>query len=113
MLIALKTGVFKTISEVPLPISLHDLEIVSAEIVTATNKKILLCLCYHLQSDANCAILFKAFLDFTCDIFENIVIWGNFNFAKIPWDVPYCALCTKEMLFVDALNDPLFNTTKS
>ena len=105
VLIALKTEVFKSVREVSLLENLQDLEIVSATVTTATDQKILFCSCYRPESDAKWATLFNNFLDFACDKFENIVICGDFNFAKIPWDAPDCASGTKELLFVDSLND--------
>lgn len=87
----LKDRVFQ---EVTLPVDLHELEIVSAVVTTATGQKILFCSCYHPDSDTSWAVLFDNFLDFACDKFESMLICSDFHLPKIPWDTPDCVVGT-------------------
>ena len=83
VLIAAKANSFKSMQEyVPDAENLEDLELVCAEM-----KK------------------FNIFLDHASETYENMVIGGDLNLCKIPWDSLENTRGTKEVAFVEILND--------
>jgi exonuclease III len=107
VLIAVKTDSFKTIKEFsPDGEDLQELEIVSTEFRTVTNKKILYCCCYLPPGDDQCWMdRFKTYLQTICDLYENIIIAGDFNLPNIHWDTMENTTGVNELVFVRLLND--------
>ena len=107
VLIAVKTDSFKTIKEFsPDGEDLQELEIVSTEFRTVTNKKILYCCCYLPPGDDQCWMdWFKTYLQTICDLYENIIIAGDFNLPNIHWDTMENTTGVNELVFVRLLND--------
>ena len=106
VLIAVKTNSFRAVKQFTPILGTADMEIVSAELTTIFNQKILFCSCYRPpDSDRSWIDSFTAFLDQACDEFSNIVISGDFNLPHIPWESPDSASGVNELSFVDSLND--------
>ena len=75
VLIAIKTDSFKTFEEFSVDREeLQELEVVSTELRTVTDQKILQCCCYR-PPDANQCWMdkFKIYLQTICDLYENTV----------------------------------------
>lgn len=107
VLIAVKTDSFKTVKEFSLDeYDLQELEIVSTELRTMTDKKILYCCCYR-PPDANQCWMdkFKTYLQTICDLYENIIMAGDFNLPNINWDALEITSGVNELVFVELLND--------
>ena len=101
VLIAIKSVVFKS-----LPDHLQELELVSALIITARDRKVLFFSFYRPPDlDLSWVNLFNRFLDLVCEDFDNMVICGDFNYPKIPWEVPDSSRGANEQAFVEALHD--------
>ena len=49
--------------------------------------------------------LFEKFLDETCSRFDNMLICGDLNLPRVPWDCPDSSTGANEQRFVDILND--------
>ena len=49
--------------------------------------------------------LFEKFLDETCSRFDNMLICGDLNLPRVPWDCPDSSIGANEQRFVDILND--------
>ena len=82
--------------------------IVSTEIRTVTNKKIIYCCCYRPPDPDLCWMdKFKTYLQTICDLYENIVIAGDFNLPNIHWETMENTTGVNELFFVHAqlLND--------
>ena len=107
VLIAVKTNSFKTVKEFLLDeYDLQELEIVSTELRTVTDKKILYCCCYR-PPDANQCWMekFKFYLQTVCAHYENIIMAGDFNLPNIHWDTLENTSCVNELVSVELLND--------
>lgn len=107
VLIAIKTDTFKTVKEFSLDREdLQELEIVSTELRTVTNQKILYCCCYRLPDANQCWMYkFKIYLQTICDLYENIIMAGDFNLPNIHWDMMENTSGANELVFVGLLND--------
>jgi hypothetical protein len=107
VLIAIKTETFKSVKEYQPGIEeLQQLEIVSTEVETANNQKLLYCCCYRPpDADLSWTDAFNTFLNHACEQYQNIVISGDFNFPKIQWDEMDKTNSVNELLFVEMLND--------
>ena len=107
VLIAIKTGSFKSVKEFQPDIEeIQQLEIVSTEVRTAHNKKLLYCCCYRPpDADPSWTYAFATFLNHACEQYPNIVICGDFNFPKIQWEEMGKTNGVNEVLFVEMLND--------
>ena len=86
-MIAFKSDLFSSIHEyVP---SVTDLEIVSAVVETDSSQSFLLCSCYRPpNADFSWMDLFEKCLVETCSKFDNMLICGDLNLPKVPWDCP-------------------------
>lgn len=106
VLLAVKTDSFKTMKQYMSAVGTVDIEIVSAELTTISDQKILFCSCYRPpDADQGWVDSFTVFLDQVCDQFNNIVISGDFNLPHIPWESPDSATGANELAFIDNLND--------
>jgi hypothetical protein len=107
VLIAVKTDSFRTVKEFsPDGEDLQKLEIVSTELRTVTNRKILYCCCYRPPDADQCWMdRFKTYLQTICDLYENIIIAGDFNLPNIHWDTMENTTGVNELVFVRLLND--------
>ena len=104
VLIAVKTDSFKSVKEFSHQ-NQEELEIVSTELRTLEDKKILYSCCYRL-SDANSCWMdkFEYFLHIICDQYENAVIAGDFNLPNINWVTMENTTGVNELFFVQMLN---------
>ena len=109
VLIAAKASSFKSMREyVPDSEKLEDLELVCAEMTTFCNKKVSFCSIYwpDPDHDTGCWLeKFNIFLDHASETYENVVIGGNLNLSKISWDSLENTSGTKEVAFLEILND--------
>ena len=109
VLIAAKANSFKSMREyVPDSENLKDLELVCAEMTTFCNKKVLFCSIYwpDPDDDTGCWLeKFNIFLDYASETYENMVIGGDLNLSKISWDSLENTTGTKEVAFLEILND--------
>ena len=107
VLIAVKTTSFKAVKKFVLESEqLQQLEMVSAELTTASDQKILFCSCYRPpDSDSHWIDLFNIFLNQVCDQFDNMVISGDFNLPNISWELIDSCSGVNELAFIDTLND--------
>lgn len=107
VLIGVKTASFKSVKEyLPKSEELQHLEIVSADLVTASNHHLLFCSCYRPpDADPSWMEKFNSFLDQTCDQYRNVVISGDFNLPNISWDTIGSTVGANELSFVEILND--------
>ena len=106
VLIAIKTGSFKSVKEFIVTSSdQQQLEIVSAEVKTAANQTILFCSCYRPPDADLCWMdMFKNFLDQACDQHKNLVISGDFNLPNITWGTTVHASGANDLTFLDLLH---------
>ena len=106
VLIGVKTSSFKNVEQYLVPSNiLQQIEIVSAEITTVHDQRILFSSCYRPpNSSPDWIDVFSSFLDHVCDQFDKIAVPGGFNMTQIPWskesDIPVTA-----DPFVETLND--------
>ena len=106
MLVAIKIAVFKSIREIPLSEHLQDLEVVAASVITSQDRKISFCSFYRPPDMDLCWVnLFKNFLDWVCEDFDNIVICADLNYPKISWDAPDSSRGANGQAFVEVLYD--------
>ena len=112
VLVAIKTDSFKSVKEFsPNGEEFEDLEIVSAELRTVTEKNFLFCCCYRPpNADLGWMDKFKTFLDTICDLYENVVIAGDFNLPNIPWRSIEKAAGINELSFLKLLDDLYIET---
>ena len=103
-LIAVKTDSFKSVKEFSHR-NQEELEIVSTELKTVEDKKILYSCCYR-PSDANLCWMdkFEYFLHTICDQYENVVFAGDFNLPNINWETTENTTGVSELFFVQKLN---------
>lgn len=81
---AVKTNSFRAVKQFTLAVGTVDIEIVSVELITISDQKILFCSCYHPpDADQSWVDSFSVFLDQVCNQFNNIVISGDFNLPHI------------------------------
>ena len=105
--IAIKSVGFKSVRKIPLPDHLQELEVISALITTAQDRKVLFCSFYRPPDlDLSWVNLYNSFLDLVCEDFEKMVICGDFNYPKIPyaWEFPDSSRGANEQAFVVALH---------
>ena len=103
----IKTDSFKTFTEFLVDREeLQELEIVSTELRTVTDQKILQCCCYR-PPDANQCWMdkFKIYLQTICDLYENIITAGDFNLPNIHWNMMENTSGANELVFVGLLKD--------
>ena len=109
VLIAAKDNSFKSMREyVPDSENPEDLELVCAEMTTICNKKVLFSSIYEPDpdNDTGCWLeKFNTFLHHASETSENMVIGGDLNLSKISWDSLENTSCTKEVAFLEILND--------
>ena len=89
----------------------EDLELVCAEMTTICNKKVLFSSIYvpDPDNDTGCWLeKFNTFLHHASETSENMVIGGDLNLSKISWDSLENTSCTKEVAFLEILNDHFF-----
>ena len=88
VLIAVKTDFFKPVKQFSSDkYDLQELEVVSTEVRTVTDKKILYCCCYRPPDAKQCWMdKFKFYLQTICDLYENIIMVSDFNLQNIHWD---------------------------
>ena len=99
-MIAVKSVLFSSKHEyVP---TVTDLEIVSASVETDPSQRFLL---RPPNVDFSWMDLFEKFLDETCSRFDNMLICGDLNLLRVPWDCPDSSIGANEQRFVDILND--------
>ena len=112
VLVAIKTDSFKSVKEFsPNGEEFEDLEIVSAELRTVTDTNFLFCCCYRPpNADLSWMDKFKTFLDTICDLYENVVIAGDFNLPNIPWRSIEKAAGINELSFLMLLDDLYIET---
>ena len=105
VLIAVKTDSFKSVKEFSHQ-NQEELEIVSTELKTLEDKKILYSCCYR-PPDANLCWMdkFEYFLNTICNQYENVVIAGDFNLPNINWETMENTTGVNELFFVQMLND--------
>ena len=83
----------------------EELEIVAAVVVTSQQQKVLICSCYRPpDSTSNWIDTFNTYLSRACDLFDNVVICGDFNLPDISWDNTI-ANKTNGHPFIEVLND--------
>ena len=73
-----------------------------------SSKKVLFCSIYWPDpgNDTGCWLeKFNIFLDHASETYENMVIGGDLNLSKIPWDSLENTSGTKEVAFLEILND--------
>ena len=103
VLLAIKTDSFKSVREV------HQnqyLEIISAEITTSSNSRLLICSCYRPpNADQNWLNNFNHYLNDVCSCYENIILVGDFNMPHISWNSPENTTGAIEISFLDLMND--------
>ena len=88
--------------------NLEDLELVCAEKTTFCNKKVLFCSIYwpDPDNDTSCWLEeFNIFLDHASETYDNMVIGGDLNLPKTSWDSLENTSGTKEVAFLEILND--------
>ena len=103
VLLAIKSDSFKSVREV------HQnqyLEIISAEITTSSNSRLLICSCYRPpNADQNWLNNFNHYLNDVCSCYENIILVGDFNMPHISWNSPENTTGAIEISFLDLMND--------
>jgi exonuclease III len=103
VLLAIKTDSFKSVREV------HQnqyIEIISAEITTSSNSRLLICSCYRPpNADQNWLNNFNHYLNDVCSCYENIILVGDFNMPHISWNSPENTTGAIEISFLDLMND--------
>ena len=105
VLVGIKTNSFCSVKEFSLNSDeMEGLEIVSAILTTASNKRLLFSSCYR-PPDADWMGKFNKFLDHACDQFQNIVISADFNLPNTSWDLTLNTSGVNEVNFIDILND--------
>lgn len=103
VLIAVKTCVFKSVTEYPLAREFQDPEIASVVVTTVSYQRILFCSCYWPpDSDPSWVHLFNIYLDQVCNQFQNMVICGDTNLRNISWDSVDSASSANELPFIEA-----------
>ena len=103
VLLAVKSSSFKCVRKVE-----HDynLEITLAEIITATNMKVLLGTCYRPPNeDHNWMDCFNNLLGNICQNYQHIVLAGDFNFPQISCNSPDTTRGVIGNTFMELLND--------
>ena len=88
--------------------NLEDLELVCTEKTTFCNKKVLFCSIYwpDPDNDTSCWLEeFNIFLDHASETYDNMVIGGDLNLPKTSWDSLENTRGTKEVAFLEILND--------
>ena len=82
----------------------EELEIVAVVVVTS-QQKVLICSCYRPPDfTSNWIDTFNTYLSRACDLFDNVVICGDFNLPDISWDNTI-ANKTNGHPFIEVLND--------
>lgn len=111
ILIAVKANSLISMREyVPDSENLENLELVCTEMTTFCNKKVLFCSIYwpDPDDDIGCWLeKFNIFLDHASETYDNMVIGGDLNLSKISWDSLENIRGTKEVVFLEILNDHL------
>ena len=96
--------------------NLWDLELVCAEMTTFCNKQVLFFSIYWPDTVNDTGYWlekFKIFLDHASETYDNIVIGGDLNLSKISWDPLENTTGTKEVAFLDILNDHFLSQLNS
>lgn len=102
-----RSSSFKSIQEYTPNVQTKDLEIVSAELTTYCNKKVLFTSVYWPDPDndpTDWLDEFNNYLDLACETYEFMVISGDMNLSKISWDSLENNKGTREVSFLDILN---------
>ena len=106
---AAKASSFKSMREyMPDSENLEDLELVCTEMTAFCNKKVLFYSIYwpDTNNDTGCWLeKFNIFHYHASEIYENMVIGGDLNLCKIPFDSLENTSGTKEVAFLEILND--------
>ncbi|XP_048586215.1 uncharacterized protein LOC116614508 [Nematostella vectensis] len=109
VLIAAKSDSFKAIKEWKPDMTLfQDLEVVSAELTTSCNRKVLFSSFYWPDPDSDPYVWlekFNNYLDYACDSFDTMLISGDFNMSKFSWASEEQSLGARELSFTEILND--------
>ena len=104
---AAESSSFKSIQEYTPNQQTNDLEIVSGELTTYCNTKVLFTYVYWPDSDndpSNWLDEFNNYLDLACGTYEFMVISEDMNLSKISLDSLENNKGTKEVSFLDILN---------
>lgn len=108
VLIAVKNDSFKSVKQY-FPVQsdeLDQLEIVSAELYTIHDQKILFCSCYRPPNSGSSWVeIFNIYLKQVCDQFDKVIISGDFNMPHLSWDNDSDSSGTYNHPFIDTLND--------
>jgi exonuclease III len=106
VLLGVKTSSFKSVHEIKRN---YDLEIILAEITTATNMKIILGSCYRPPNEDQTWIeRFTNFLGNICSSHQHIVLAGDFNLPQISWNSPEQTTGFSENAIIELLNAILY-----
>ena len=106
VLIAVRNDSFKSVKQYfPTSNEIDQIEIVSVELTTHREQKVLFSSCYRPpNSGSDWVDMFNIFLNQVSDQFDKVVISGDFNMPHIPWintgDAP-----SAHNSFIEALND--------
>lgn len=107
VLLAVKENSFAS-SQIAIDLDTDDLEIIAAEICTASKSKHLLCCCYRPPNvDSKCWLdKFSLFLSKAATRYSNMLICGDFNLPKIHWELPeQTTTGADEVEFTELLSD--------
>ena len=102
-MVAVKTSSFVSSCDVNIE---TDIEVVSAELVTRSKLKDVICCCYR-PANAGQSWLenFNSFLEEESPRYINIIICGDFNFPKLHWHFPSATSSGDDFTFTEQLND--------
>ena len=102
MLLAVRSSLFSSIQQIDIP---TDLEFVCCE-VTTNNDKFLLASCYRPpNSNISWCRKFGETLQYLRDVYDQIVIAGDFNLPSIDWNCLENTTGSDELEFTEILND--------
>lgn len=108
VLIVVKNNSFTSVKQY-FPAASHGidhLEIVSAELRTTHDQKVLFCSYYRPPNTGSDWVdIFNAYLDQVCDQFDKVVISDDFNMSHISWNNAGETSNTNSHPFIDTLND--------
>jgi exonuclease III len=83
-----------------------DLEVISAELISSSKLKFVICCCYRPpNAKQSWTEKFNLYMTELSSRYDNILICGDFNFPKIHWESPTASFGTDEDHFTEQLND--------
>ena len=115
VLIAIRESSFTSVHQyIPETNPNEQFEIAAAVVTTPQQKKMLVCSCYRPpDSTSNWIDSFNTYISRACDLFDNVIICGDFNLPDISWDNNSIAHDTNNHPFIEVLNDHFLNQVKS